>query len=149
MLFFCILHLDSVDRDIEGELAKSPKMVSNVQQLMFIGKILFTFFCNLLLQVSSVLLLPVPVRAKKYRVPYIFCFIHFFAVLRIRIREAGDFLTPGSGKGKKSTSGSGIRIRYDQPGSYFLELRNPFFGVKILKFFDADPGWKKRIRDPG
>ncbi len=32
-----------------------------------------------------------------------------------------------------------------------------FFGVKILKFFDADPGWrqfgsgmeKSRIRDPG
>jgi hypothetical protein len=28
----------------------------------------------------------------------------------------------------------------------------PFFGVKILKLFDADPGWKKfgpGIRDPG
>jgi hypothetical protein len=43
-------------------------------------------------------------------------------------------------------------------GSYFLELRNhffAFFGVKILKFFDEDPGWgqfgsgmeKSRIRD--
>ncbi len=53
-----------------------------------------------------------------------------------------------------------IRIRDEQPGSYFLELRNHFFcffGVKILKFFDADPGWrqfgsgmgKSRIRDPG
>jgi hypothetical protein len=40
-----------------------------------------------------------------------------------------------------------IRIRDEQPGSYFRELR--IFGVKILKFFDADPGWKKiRIRDP-
>jgi hypothetical protein len=28
----------------------------------------------------------------------------------------------------------------DQPRSYFRELRNHFFGVKILKFFDADPG---------
>jgi hypothetical protein len=53
----------------------------------------------------------------------------------------------------------------EQPGSYSLELRKQFFGVKILKFFDADPGsgmetvrirdpgWKKvgspRIRDPG
>jgi hypothetical protein len=36
-----------------------------------------------------------------------------------------------------------IRIQDKQPGSYFRELRNPFFGVKILKFFDADPGWKK------
>jgi hypothetical protein len=49
------------------------------------------------------------------------------------------------------TSGSGIRdgkkvsiwIRDEQPGSYFLELRNHFFGVKILKFFDADPGWRQ------
>jgi hypothetical protein len=33
-----------------------------------------------------------------------------------------------------------------QPGSYFLELRNHFFaflGVKILKFFDEDPGWRQ------
>jgi hypothetical protein len=76
-------------------------------------------------------------------------------------------LTPGSGirDGRKSASGSGIRD--EQPGSYFLELRNHFFasfGVKILKFFDEDPspgsgmekvrirdpGWEKsRIRDPG
>jgi hypothetical protein len=50
--------------------------------------------------------------------------------------------------GRKSASGSGIRD--EQPGSYFLELRNHFFWVKILKFFDADPGSrmeKSRIRD--
>jgi hypothetical protein len=48
--------------------------------------------------------------------------------------------------GTKSASGSGIRD--EQPESYFLELRNHFFGffwVKILKFFDADPG--SGIRD--
>jgi hypothetical protein len=76
-------------------------------------------------------------------------------------------LTPGSGiqDGRESASGSGIRD--EQPGSYFLELRNhifAFFEVKILKFFDEDPGsgmetvriqdpgWKKvgsGIRDPG
>jgi hypothetical protein len=64
-------------------------------------------------------------------------------------------LTPGSGirDGRKSASGSGIRD--EQPGSYFLELRNHFFGflgVKILKFFDEDPGSGMetvRIRDPG
>jgi hypothetical protein len=64
-------------------------------------------------------------------------------------------LTPGSGirDGRKSASGSGIRD--EQPGSYFLELRNhffAFFGVKILKFFDEDPGSGMetvRIRDPG
>jgi hypothetical protein len=46
--------------------------------------------------------------------------------------------------GRKSASGSGIRG--EQPGSYFLELRNHFcfvFGVKILKFFNADPGWSQ------
>jgi hypothetical protein len=62
-------------------------------------------------------------------------------------------LTPGSGirDGRKSASGSGIRD--EQPGSYFLELRNhffAFFGDKILKFFDEDPGSGMetvRIRD--
>jgi hypothetical protein len=39
----------------------------------------------------------------------------------------GAFLTPGSGirDARKSASGSGIRD--EQPGSYFLELRNHFF----------------------
>jgi hypothetical protein len=66
----------------------------------------------------------------------------------------GAFLIPGSRirDGRKSASG----IRDEQPGSYFLELRNhffAFFGVKILKFFE-DPGWKKvgsgiRDKQPG
>jgi hypothetical protein len=64
-------------------------------------------------------------------------------------------LTPGSGilDGRKLASGSGIRD--EQPGSYFLEHRNHFFaflGVKILKFFDKDPGSGMetvRFRDPG
>jgi hypothetical protein len=52
---------------------------------------------------------------------------------------------------RKSASGSGIRD--EQPGSYFLELRNRFFGffgVKILKIFDEAPGSGMetvRIRD--
>ncbi len=53
---------------------------------------------------------------------------------------------PGSGMGRKSASGSGIRD--EQPGSYFLELSNYFFG--LLKFLDADPGSgmeKSWIRD--
>ncbi len=70
---------------------------------------------------------------------------------------SGAFLTldPGSGMGRKSASGSGIRD--EQLGSYFLELRDHFFGffgVEILKFFDVigDPGSgleKSRIRDSG
>jgi hypothetical protein len=53
---------------------------------------------------------------------------------------------------KKSGSGSGIRN--EQPGAW-----KPFFGVKILKFFDADPGsgmekfgskiWDGKKSDPG
>ncbi len=54
------------------------------------------------------------------------------AVLRIRIRDPVPFwpLDPGSGMGKQSESGSGIRD--EQPGSYFLELRNHFLGIKYL-----------------
>jgi hypothetical protein len=54
--------------------------------------------------------------------------------------------------GRKSASGSGILD--EQPGSYFLELKKPFFGffgIKI-KFFDADSGSRMetvRIRNPG
>jgi hypothetical protein len=55
---------------------------------------------------------------------------------------SGAFLTPGSGMGKKSGFGSGIRDEQPDHGSYFRELR-AIFWVKILKFFDADPGWKK------
>jgi hypothetical protein len=57
--------------------------------------------------------------------------------------------------GKKSES----RIRDEKPGSYFLEPRNHFVGLKYLNSFDGDPGsWmkkfgsgmeKSRIRDPG
>jgi hypothetical protein len=36
----------------------------------------------------------------------------------------------------------GIGTRDEHPESYFRELRNNFFWLKILKFFDADP-------DPG
>ncbi len=79
----------------------------------------------------------------------------------------GAFLTPGSGIRDPGWEKVSIRIRDEQPGSYFLELRNHFFAffvVKILKFFDEDPGsgiqdpgWrqfgsgmeKSRIRDPG
>jgi hypothetical protein len=69
-------------------------------------------------------------------------------------------LTPGSGIWDPGWVESqhpdpGSRIRDEQLGSYFLELRNHFFGffgVKILKFFDGDPGSGMetgRIRDPG
>jgi hypothetical protein len=56
--------------------------------------------------------------------------------------------------GRKSASGSGILD--EQPGSYFLELGNHFFGflggLKYFNFFDVDPGSgieKSRIRDTG
>jgi hypothetical protein len=45
----------------------------------------------------------------------------------------------GSGIGKKSGSGSGIWIR-GKTWIIFLRAEKPFFWVKILKFFDADPG---------
>jgi hypothetical protein len=65
---------------------------------------------------------------------------------------SGAFLTPGSGMGRKIASGSGIRD--EQPGSYFLELRNHFLvffgGLTCLNSLMwirdgdiSDPGWKK------
>ncbi len=58
---------------------------------------------------------------------WVFCVPLSWAVLRIRIRDPGPFwpLDPGSGMDRKSASGSGFRD--EQPGSYFLELRNHFF----------------------
>jgi hypothetical protein len=47
-------------------------------------------------------------------------------------------LDPGSGIGIKSGSGSGMNDP-DQISESFETI----FWVKILKFFDADPGWKK------
>ncbi len=63
---------------------------------------------------------------------------------------SGAFLTPGSGMGKKSRSGSGMDIP-DQ----ISESLETIFWVKILKFVDADPeifltltrDGKIRIRD--
>jgi hypothetical protein len=46
---------------------------------------------------------------------------------------------------KKSGSGSGIRIRDEQPGSYFRELNKQIFGLKYLNslMWIRDSGWKK------
>jgi hypothetical protein len=45
--------------------------------------------------------------------------------------------------GRRSASGSGIRD--EQPGSYFLELRNPFLGFLGLKYINS----LMRLQDPG
>jgi hypothetical protein len=47
---------------------------------------------------------------------------------------SGTFLTPGSGMGKKSRSGSGMDIQ-----DHISESLKTIFWVKILNFFDADP----------
>jgi hypothetical protein len=60
----------------------------------------------------------------------------------VRDSGSGAFLTPGSGMGKKSVSGSGM----NNP-DYISESLQTIFMVKILKFFDADPGFVSRIQD--
>ncbi len=50
------------------------------------------------------------------------------------MKKADAFLTPGSGMGKKSGSGS------NNPDHIFESLETSFW-VKILKFFVANPGW--------
>ncbi len=65
----------------------------------------------------------------------------------LRIRDPVPFLTPGSGMGKKSGSGSVL----DNP-DHISESLETIFGVKILQFSDVDPGsgmGKIRIGDPG
>jgi hypothetical protein len=47
--------------------------------------------------------------------------------------------------GKKSRSESGIRIRMNIPDCISESLETKFFGLKILKFFDADSD----LFDPG
>ncbi len=84
----------------------------------------------------------------------VFNFVNFALVslcVAVRILDPGSMpfrpLDLGSGMGKKIR----IRIRDEQPGSYFRELRNNFW-VKTLKFFEADPDQGSRIRnlfDPG
>jgi hypothetical protein len=59
--------------------------------------------------------------------------------------------------GKKS--GSGSKIRDEQPGSYFLELKNHYLGLKYLNSLmrirdGKNSGWKKvgsgiRHKHPG
>jgi hypothetical protein len=51
---------------------------------------------------------------------------------------SGAFLAPQkkSGMGKNSRS----MIRDEHPRPYFRELRNNFWGLKIIKFSIADPG---------
>ncbi len=71
------------------------------------------------------------------------------AVLRIRIRDPVPNwpLDPGSGMGKKSWSGSGI-----YSPDHISESLETVFWVKILKFFEADPGSgmeKIQILHPG
>jgi hypothetical protein len=57
---------------------------------------------------------------------------------------SGAFLTPGSGIRDPGWVKNRIRIRDDQHGSYFRELRNQFFGLKYLIYliWIRDPGWK-------
>jgi hypothetical protein len=79
---------------------------------------------------------------------------------------SGAFLIPGFGirclfdpwirdpgwiKNQDPDPGSGM----NNPGSYFLELKNHFLGLKyysLMRIQDPDPGWKKfgsGILDPG
>jgi hypothetical protein len=72
---------------------------------------------------------------------------------------SGAFFTPGSGIRDGYESGSGSEIRDEQPGSYFRELRNNFWGQNYLnslmwirdgKNLDPVSGMEKiLIPDPG
>jgi hypothetical protein len=59
-------------------------------------------------------------------------------VTSVAVPDPGPFrpLDPVSGTGKKSGSKSGM----NNPDHISENLQTIFFGVKILKVFDADPG---------
>ncbi len=68
---------------------------------------------------------------------------------RIRDPGSGAFLTLDPGWKKNPDLGSGIRGEHLQT-LFFPRAYNQFFGLKILKFFDADPGSGIFLtRDPG
>jgi hypothetical protein len=54
------------------------------------------------------------------------------------VLRSGAFLTPGTGMGEKSGSGSGI----NNP-DHISDSLETIFWVKILNLFDGDPGWNK------
>jgi hypothetical protein len=58
---------------------------------------------------------------------------------------SGAFFIPGFGIRDSGWVKSGSGIRDEQPGSYFLELGNQFFGLKYLNSLMRirDPGWKQ------
>jgi hypothetical protein len=72
---------------------------------------------------------------------------------------------PGSGSGIQDRDPGQVKSQDSDPGSgsgmenpdHILRAEKPFFLVKILKFFDADPGsniqdgkkFRSGIRDPG
>jgi hypothetical protein len=57
----------------------------------------------------------------------------------------GVFLSPGSGMGKKSRSGSGIRMGMNIPDHISESLKAIFRVKNTQKFFDADPYPGSRI----
>jgi hypothetical protein len=66
-----------------------------------------------------------------------------------RIRNPVPFWPLDPGWVKSQDPNPGFRIRVEQPVSYYLELRNHFFGLKYLNSLMRirDPGLKKS--DPG
>jgi hypothetical protein len=74
------------------------------------------------------------------------------AVLRIRIRDPESDVFFASGSGIQDEEKIKIRIRDENFGSYFRELRNNFLGLKYLNSWcgsgsgirdNLDRGWKK------
>ncbi len=59
---------------------------------------------------------------------------------------SGAFLTPGSGMGKKSRSGSGMNIHYNSETFFWLKILT--FLMRIWNLFDPGSGREKNS-DPG
>jgi hypothetical protein len=117
---------------------------------------LFTVSCMPFINSIS----PLPV-SRPWNLENMFIAISFFYSVRKRTTSVADpnpgsgaFLTPGSGMGRKSASGSGM----NNPDNIFWSLETislVFLGLNYLNSLmrirdgdSSDPGWKKsRIRD--
>ncbi len=78
----------------------------------------------------------------------------YVALLQIRIRNPGSgaFLTPGSGIRDRKKSRARIRDRGCLSRILFLRIHfnyYQYFGLKLLKFFDADPDSQNCFTTPG
>jgi hypothetical protein len=111
----------------------------------------YIFYCVAYFRLSSlyIIIYVFFLCGNKYAFIYLFIYLiisDLFNVLSsVADPGSGAFLTPGSGMGKKSRSGSGMNI-----SDHISESLETIFWVKIRKFFEPRSGIRdEKSSDPG